>query len=389
MALSWEKLVERWQAAGVVDAAAAERIRAFEATQDPSERLRWPVVLAVALGGVLLCAGVLLFVAAHWDDVSPVARFSLVLFMVAIFPVAGALTAERFRALSTTFYAVGTICAGAGIFLSAQIFNLEEHWPSGILLWALAALAGFLLLRDWVQPTLLALLAPAWLAGEWWVRTAGYAHNAKIPSEGLLLLALTYFTARTIGNESTIRKALVWIGGIMAIPFTFSLIESDDYYSWMYRMHLLPIPLKLLVVGWVVVLGIPLALAIWLRGKAAALNVLTLVWVLVLGTMKPGRASEANSLVVYAWHSLGPYIWCAAGSIGLIVWGVAEKRRERINLGVIGFALTIFVFYFSNVMDKLGRSASLIGFGAIFLIGGWSLERVRRRLIARLKESAA
>src|SRR6266571_4024382 len=91
-----------------------------------------------------------------WLSRSPAWRFTLVLILVAVFPVAGALTEKRFSALSTTFYAIGTVCVGAGIFLTAQIFNLQEHWPSGILMWAIGALAGWLLLRHWTQAALLA-----------------------------------------------------------------------------------------------------------------------------------------------------------------------------------------------------------------------------------------
>src|SRR5260370_32552567 len=115
MANHLDKQLERWISAGVVDAGTAARIRTFEESQGSGERLRWPVLLAVALGGVLLCAGVLLFLAAHWDALSPAWRFSLVMFLVALFAIAGALTEERFPALSTTFYAIGTICVGAGI----------------------------------------------------------------------------------------------------------------------------------------------------------------------------------------------------------------------------------------------------------------------------------
>ena len=147
MADTLQKRLERWISAGVVDASTASRIRTFEESQGSGERLRWPVLLAVALGGVLLCAGILLFVAAHWDELSPAWRFTLVLILVGVFPLAAALIEERFPALSTTFYAIGTVCVGAGIFLTAQIFNLEEHWPSGILMWAVGALAGWLLLR--------------------------------------------------------------------------------------------------------------------------------------------------------------------------------------------------------------------------------------------------
>jgi uncharacterized membrane protein len=85
----------------------------------------------------------------------------------------------------------------------------------------------------------------------------------------------------------------------------------------------------------------------------------------------------------------GIYVWCGLGSIGLVAWGMKESRPERINLGMAGFALTVLFFYFSNVMDKIGRASSLIGLGLLFLAGGWILERARRRLIARLKGGAA
>ena len=53
-----------------------------------------------------------------------------------------------------------------------------------------------------------------------------------------------------------------------------------------------------------------------------------------------------------------------------------------------GFALTVTVFYFSDVMDRLGRSASLIGMGLLFLGGGYLLEQTRRRLLARVRTAA-
>jgi hypothetical protein len=52
------------------------------------------------------------------------------------------------------------------------------------------------------------------------------------------------------------------------------------------------------------------------------------------------------------------------------------------------FGMTVLAFYFSSLMDKLGRSLSLVGLGVVFLLGGWALEQLRRRLIARIGEQA-
>ena len=378
-----EKRLGRWVSAGVVDAGTASRIRTFEASQAPGERLRWPVLLAVALGGALLCAGILLFVAAHWEELSPTARFTLVLFLVALFPVCGSLTAEKFPALSTTFHAIGTVCLGAGIYLAAQIFNLEENWTNGILLWSAGALVGWLLLRKWPHAALLAVLMPIWLVGRWFNRVGpNWERSSGALWDGLLLLALTYFSARMPDRESPERRALAWIGGLAVLPCAILavLVRSELAHSYSRQA----ISSTFLMFAWSIAIGGPLALALLLRRTASWMNVVSAIWVLGLGLVTPRGAFRWDS-----WDVLGFYIWGAVGAIGLIAWGIAESRRERINLGVAGFGITVLFFYFSSVMDKLGRAASLAGIGALLIFGGWGLEVARRSLVARMQEKAS
>ena len=383
MAIPLEKQLERWISAGVLDTAAAARIRTFEESQSPGERLRWPVLLALGLGGLLLCAGILLFVAAHWEELSPAARFTLVLFLVAIFPVCGSFTAEKFSALSTTFHLIGTVCLGAGIFLAAQIFNLEENWTNGVLLWAAGALVGWLLLRSWPHAGLLAVLMPLWLAGRW-INRAGveWERNSGVVWDGLLLMALTYFSAKLPDRDSLERRALVWIGGLALLPCAIIAVLARSNFFWSSQRE--PRSSMLLFIAWIIALGTPLALAFLLRRSASWMNVISALWVLTLGLVTPRDNFRWDS-----WDALGFYIWAAIGAIGMIAWGIAERRRERINLGVAGFGITVLFFYFSSVMDKLGRAASLIGIGALLIFGGWGLERARRGLVARLQEKAS
>jgi hypothetical protein len=330
---------------------------------------------------------VLLFVAAHWDELSPASRFSLVAVLAVAFPVAGAAIAERFPALSVTFYAIGTVCMGAGIFLTAQIFNLEEHWPRGILLWAVGALAGWLLLRQWPQAALLALLAPAWLAGEWEVRAEWYAAPHRVILEGSLLLAIGYLSATSNEENSVVRRALMWIGGVALLPLAVLAFAEgrETFWSWRNRAEA---PFLEQLLAWSIAIGVPLLVAFALRRRLAWVNVVAAAWVLVIGTFHSRSANTAGGLVLYAWDSLGPYFWAGMGALGFVAWGLLERRKERINLGVVGFALTIAIFYFADVMDKLGRSASLIGLGVLFLFGGWGLERTRRRLVERVAGGA-
>jgi uncharacterized membrane protein len=370
MSESWQSALERWRAAGLVDPSLAERIRAFEAGREEPKHLRWPTLITLAFGALMLGAGVLLFVSAHWDDISPAARFSLVLTMVGLFHVVGAIFAERFPALSTAMHGVGTAALGAGIFLSAQIFNLQEHWPGGVMLWAIGAWIGWALCRDWVQGAFVALLTPGWLACEWIDATRDMNRSDEIIAQGLFLLALTYLTALTPDRREPMRRVLTWIGGIaliplaiVAVPQTWWGFEQTTPHSWQFLGRGLGIVL-------------PLVLAYSLRGRAASLNVVAAAWLGVLEFIPPTA-------------KVRPYIWAAIAALGLIGWGVHEARRERINLGILGFGLTVLLFYFSNVMDKLGRAASLIGLGLLFLVLAWGLERTRRSLVRKVKAATA
>jgi uncharacterized membrane protein len=371
-----DKEIAKWQAAGVIDAETAARIRAFESQQASMERLRWPVLVALGLGGLVICAGVLLFVAAHWDQLSPGERFGVVLALTAVFPVAGAFAAPRFPALATTLFAIGTVTAGAGIFTTAQIFNLEEHWPNGILLWAIAALGGWILLRDWAQAAMLAILVPAWVASEWAVRTEHYQSPERILFAGVTCLAIAYFTIDHEKRETGTGKALVWIGGFAILPFT-GLLAASGYDAALTLRGQEAIPYGTAAMGWAVALLAPLLFAYFMRGRKLLLNGVATLWVVLLALIS-NRGRLDHSVVIY--------LWLAIGAVGLIAWGMSERTKERVNVGVAAFALTVLGFYFSNVMDKLGRSASLIGLGVLLIAGGWAMERMRRRLVARLAE---
>lgn len=299
--------------------------------------------------------------------------------LVALFHAAGALSIDRFPPLASALHAVGTVCLGAGIYLAAQIFNLQEHWPSGVLLWAIGACVAWALLRDWPQAALAALLVPAWLGAEWMEATRISRGGEKILWEGLLLLAICYLSARVPGRDTAIRRALAWIGGLAIIPFA-ALVALEPSGSASQRS----LPPGYAAMGWAMALLLPMLLASWLRRKAAWINGLALLWVVALGAT--GRRWQPPGSAGVDWESLATYALCALGSVGLIAWGMRESRRERVNLGVAGFALTVLAFYFSTVMDKLGRSASLFGLGLLFLLGGWLIERTRRRLLAQLAE---
>lgn len=372
MTSRWESSLRRWVEAGLLDEAAAARIRAFESERPGGPALRWPAWLALGLGGLLLGAGILLFVAAHWDGLGPGQRYALVLAVVGGLHVAGAFASGRSPGLAVALHACGTAALGGGIFLSGQIFHLQEHWPGGLLLWAIGAGVGWALLRQWPQAAMAALLAPAWLAGEWMIATVDRRGGAVLGSF-ILLTALAYLAAEpSDGPQTPARRALVWLGGLALIPAAVALVLLRSPTS-QYGESL---PGGVLAIGWLVAVALPLGVGVALRRATLLPLGLAAVWVVAGTGLAPYRG-------------VAPYLWCVVLAAGVIWWGLQDRRAERINLGIAGFALTVLVFYFSDVMDKLGRSASLIGLGLLFLGGGYLLERARRRLVANVRGAAS
>ena len=361
--------LKRWVDARIIDFSTADRIREYESVQTPHRQTNWMVLLAIIFGATMLAAGVLLFVAAHWDELSPSQRFLLVLAMVAGFHLAAGFLIDRLRALGVALHAVGTICLGGGIFLAGQIFNLQEHWPGGIMLWALGAVIAWFILRDTAQALLAAILVPAWIGSELAVRYEHYQGNETAVAEFAFIVAILYLGVRSEDRHFT--RAMHLLGALTIIPATIlTVVTAHETNRW--GQHQVAYSSTRAFTA-LVVFGLPL-IAAWLaRGRRAAVEFVAVLWLLAAARL----AAQPYAEDVH----LGLYAWCALGAIALAAWGVRDQSRAFINVGILSFATTITIFYFSSIMDKLGRSASLIGFGLIFLLGGWYLEKLRRKLI--------
>ena len=391
-----ESMLNRWQSAGVLDTQSAARIRAWEAgqrhpvgPQRTAAGLAWQGVVALTLGGILLATGVILFVSAHWDDIGPGSRFALVVGMVAVFHLAGGLVRERYLSLSTTLHAVGTVATGAAIALVGQIFNIQEHWPAAILLWAIAALAGWALLRDQVQQVLGLLLVPAWIFCELEYSTEG--HIGQAPYLGRFLFVWSIFGLTMIlGSRRRIVHGILFSVAAIAAPIGVGMMAV----GWRSYQNESFIAFGTSFWAWAVIAAVPLAI-VALRGhwglippSAAIVTAIGLPWCQHI-YVERGAAEFGVRPYIYTMPNLAAHALVAAFAVFIIAWGMRQTSRAIVNLGTIYFAIAVAWFYFSNIFDKVGRSLGLIGLGVLFLLGGWALEMTRRRLLARMEQPRA
>jgi uncharacterized membrane protein len=375
----FESHLTRWQSAGLLDEEMARRIRAYESEQKKPAGLRWQVIVVLILGAILLACGVALFVSAHWDQIGPGARLAVVLAMVSVFHLGGGWARGRFHGLSTALHAVGTLSTGAAIFLVGQIFNIQEHWPAAVLMWALAALAGWILLHDEAQQTLTLLLFPAWLLSEFSYYAEGHIGENVYQGRFLIVWAVLYLTFFLGSKRRIVQGILFAVAAIASVVGVVVLL--DGWRSWGDQTYL---SLETRTWGWVFIALLPLLFAVFKYRKSVIPVVvaiafsIALPWCMIIKTYHtdfgefPYTRSEPN----LAAHAL-----VAAFAVFIIWWGVRQTSQALVNLGIVGFAIAVGWFYFSDIMDKFGRSLGLIGLGILFLAGGWALEKMRRKLL--------
>jgi hypothetical protein len=378
----FETLLTRWQTAGILDGATARHIRAWENEQKKPAGLRWQVLVVLILGAILLACGVVLFVSAHWDKIGPFTRLAVVLGMVSVFHLGGSWARKRFRVLSTALHAVGTLSTGAAIALVGQIFNIQEHWPAAVLLWAIAALAGWILLHDEAQQTLTLLLFPAWLLSEFSYYAEGHIGANVYAGRFLIAWAVLYLTFFLGSKRQIVQGILSAVGAIAAV--TGVVVLLDGWNSWGNQTYL---SLGTRTWGWVFIAVIPLLFAVFKFFKsvipvaAAICFSIALPWCLTIKTYH-NDFGEFHNTYTHSEPNLAAHALVAAFAVFIIWWGVRHVSQVLVNLGILGFAIAVGWFYFSDIMDKFGRSLGLIGLGILFLAGGWALEKWRRNLLA-------
>ncbi len=133
----------QWEADGVIAPAAAASIR--NALPPLLAGINIAVVVGI-VGGLLIAAAFLAFVAAHWTEIARLLRFAI---LIAGMVVAGGLGAW-FAATGRTVLAdlcasIGAIIFGAGIALVGQMYHLGDDFAGGMLLWSIGAFAAALL----------------------------------------------------------------------------------------------------------------------------------------------------------------------------------------------------------------------------------------------------
>lgn len=407
--------LSQWEADGVIAPAAAASIRTALPPLSPGINIA--VVVAI-VGGLLIAAAFLAFVAAHWTEIARLLRFAI---LIAGMVVAGGLGAW-FAATGRTVLAdlcasIGAVIFGAGIALVGQMYHLGEDFAGGMLLWSIGAFAAALLtgsrgalavalaaaciwtcMRNYDAPDVLHLpfvavwliaagLALAWNSRvaahlvavallPWWIATSlrfelDGAQPSFVLANGAALLFGAGLAIAAVPSPRALR-----LGTVLSIYGAFSLAAVaclevttvDDIIR--FRNSTVPAqPLWAILCG---AAGVILALASAgiTRRAGEILAACSIGLVLLAAPIWPASAAGEP------WFAYAALL-CAM--LCLVVSGVLDDVRPRIVAGWLGIAGVIAGITWAVKGSLLRRSAFLAAAGVVAVVFATALNRALPR----------
>src|SRR5580704_919997 len=133
---------KRWSDEKIISIEQAAGIRALY--PEPATTISWGLIVFSSIGAVVVGLGIILVFDHNWHAIPKFGKLGIV-FGVLLAAHAGGMAAWRpegwRRQLGEALCLLGSMAFGSGIWLVAQIYNIDEHFPTGFLLWGLGALA--------------------------------------------------------------------------------------------------------------------------------------------------------------------------------------------------------------------------------------------------------
>lgn len=408
--------IPRWQNESIIDADQARQLTARYAGE-PSAG--WGKIIFSAIGAIIFGLGIILLFAYNWEDMHRFSKLAAI-FAAILAAHAGGYYLSRpqsqHQKLGESLHLLGTMLFGAGIWLIAQIYHIDEHYPNGILLWALGAL-----LLAWVIPSLAqAMLAMALLILWHWFEVFDFNHANHLATWliafgilplawmhrsrvvlffGIALFMTSYATAVAsielrAGTVITVLFALscsyilfsrivsasrfpesagvfrvvgVGIYAVLLFMFTIGDVEEDIFrripenvsaLQWFYWL----LPVGLVVAG---VLGLLLRYSDIIREPidrietGIVLATLTIVLLLSFNAIPPGGIGWILLNLLFLAHSLA------------LIWrGTQYLRWQSVTLGSVMLAAFTFARFLDLFQSLLMRALAFLALGAaLFAIG--------------------
>lgn len=165
--IKWlENELKRWVESGIIDQCRADTIRGLY----PEQQLHpWSIILFSGIGAVIAGLGIVLMFAYNWHDMTKTAKLSVIFISLVLSHSIGLsifLKSSKFVLVGEAITVLGTMIFGSGIWLVAQIYHIEEHYPTAFMFWGFGALAMAFVMPSVVQAIIATILFTIWTGAE-------------------------------------------------------------------------------------------------------------------------------------------------------------------------------------------------------------------------------
>jgi uncharacterized membrane protein len=402
-----------WVDEGLVEAQQAEAICARYGIDYRSREGHGYGVLVV-LGYLFIGLALLTLIGANWEEIPRWLRTAgLVLLVLA----ANGLGLRSFLAGQTrpavAWFFLGSLFYGTAIMLIAQIYHLGEHYPDGILWWALGVLPFAVLLGSGLLTGLMLVLAYTWFFVEagldffpllfpLFLAAAGYYLWQQGRSTLIFLLsvagvvlyleyALSWWLAERPGFAEAPENLVLGIGLLLLLQAAGQWLvtrpgpSAGDYgvllQLWVLRVFLLLLLVLSFRSPWNELYRAAWAQPAFAVGIALACTALSLAILRAAGqALLPMLLSAAIYLGMLATLMLAPQepaslalqvatnLLLIALGTWLIVRGILARQSHVFYTGVGSILATALLRYFDLVGDYVG-AAILFAVFAVILLG--------------------
>ncbi len=438
----WLKWLEdeawAWKTEGIIDenqaGAILARYEEMRAAEEADRGSKLVTVLAV-MGSLLVGIGVITFFAANWQEMPKWLKVSVVFGgIIAAYGIGYYLAFEKqnYPRVGRAVIFLGSILYGAGIWLIAQIFHINAHYPNGVLFWAAGILPVALVCRSLSVLIQTSLLLTFWTVLEqtgfevtnyfylplialtlgmaYWMRSrlavglslpgiavwAGIASAVSFGRFGdimyaFLLTSVLGLLIYVLGNLHKIKEkySLMKFPYQIAGLFVFLISLYVLSFKWLVRVHDLEgwvsFPPFYLAAFGLTALGTFFAAAfLAVKGKDRKETIKEGLFVLVIAVMLSVLTFTAAMLDRHVFLAV-TNIFLFISIVALVIIGYANREPVLINFGLVFFVLDVVARYFDFFWDMLDKSVFFMVGGMLLLVGGTLLERHRRKIVREMK----
>lgn len=363
--------------------------------------------LLTTLGYLFIGLAVITLIGANWEQIPRGIRMGGLMMTTGIVHLL-AIRSYRNNESATGLYLLANILFGASIILIAQIYNLGEHMPDAILLWALGSLPIGLLTKNPILTLFSCILGLIWFWVEFglgyypWLFPVFIVAGlwTLITGRTSLSLFLTVAASITIWVESLINREARWFEvdnehlviaaslAIFAYALSHWLVEqrsakTSDYGTvlsiWSLRLGLLMMFIMSFSEPWHDVLHeswsylpsmvtlylLLMAGTLWLAWQSNRLvlfaGIVALASTVLVGVINfPAQLGEVQLQVVCN-------LCLIATGILLIIRGTRSDTSHYFFLGVVTILATAFLRYMDLIGDYVGGALLFAVIAAVLL----------------------